>query len=418
MIGDNKVNLGPFATLFGHGCRFFDDRKAWGRGSDSAFGPAWRFSACFGRLGRCAQDDKNWGHGPADLLGRDRTCAAFPRQAHGSHQRTGQDQLVLHGSQKPRPTLKLFRRAQAGLVPEQGLFLETIAMLVGVAPLVERPDPSQGSRSLTNPEKPTHAGITLSVSRPKARHADHRSGKLTRLFQMQVLPGLHLQPMPFLVLIFPHPIRGTLRLWRVAFEALAIEASESRACPCGQGQADRRRDFSPAGSVCHRPHPSFGAGTARCRNHDHRPQWPAHRPPTPSGGSPRAVARLPLAQPSACWQCADGRASSPNCWAPAAEPPLPKTASRGSTFVLSLGRLGTYTSVRSAAVGERGRAMLLLSKPTSLGSPAVGAGTKVANSSSSEPCAMRPSWRAWYRLGQPRWKNGESDNWAKDCACG
>src|SRR3989449_11757914 len=31
MIGDEKVNLGPFATLFGHGFGFFDDRKAWGR---------------------------------------------------------------------------------------------------------------------------------------------------------------------------------------------------------------------------------------------------------------------------------------------------------------------------------------------------------------------------------------------------
>src|SRR5262249_47771797 len=119
-----------------------------------------------------------------------------------------------------------------------------------------------------------------------------------------------------------------------------------------------------------------------------------------------------------CWQYAGGRADSPNCWAPAAGPPAPKTASRGSTFVLSLGRLGTYTGVRSAAVGERGRAMLLLSNPNSSGSPAGGVGTKVANNSSSLPVAMRPSCRAWYRLGQPRWKNGESDNCANDWACG
>src|SRR5271167_932207 len=72
-IGDTKVNLGPFATLFGHGCGFFDDRKAWGRGPDPAFGPARRFSACFGRVGGCAQGGKNWSHGPADLLGGRRT---------------------------------------------------------------------------------------------------------------------------------------------------------------------------------------------------------------------------------------------------------------------------------------------------------------------------------------------------------
>src|SRR6266446_8252136 len=55
MIGDEKVNLGPFATLFGHGFGFFDDRKAWGRGPDSAFGPARRFSTYFGCLGRRAK---------------------------------------------------------------------------------------------------------------------------------------------------------------------------------------------------------------------------------------------------------------------------------------------------------------------------------------------------------------------------
>ena len=54
MIDDEKVNLGPFATLFGHGFGFFDDRKARSRGPGSAFGPARRFSAHFGCLGGCA----------------------------------------------------------------------------------------------------------------------------------------------------------------------------------------------------------------------------------------------------------------------------------------------------------------------------------------------------------------------------
>ena len=51
MNGDTKVNLGPFATLFVHGLGFFNDQKAWSRGPDSAFRPAWRFSTCFGRVG-------------------------------------------------------------------------------------------------------------------------------------------------------------------------------------------------------------------------------------------------------------------------------------------------------------------------------------------------------------------------------
>jgi len=330
MISDKKVNLDPFATLFGHGCGFFDDRKAWGRGPDSAFGPTRRFSACFGRAGGCAQDGKNWSHGPADLLGGRRTRAAFPRQAALLHQPTSQHQLVEHGGDQPSPAFKLRRGAQAGPVPQQGLFTEAIAMLLGVAPFVERPDTSQGSRRLTDPEKPTHPGVTLTVSRPKARHADHRPRNLTCLFQMQVLPRLDQDAMSFLVLAFPHPIGGTVRLWRVAFEALAIEASELRVCPCGQGRADTRRDFSPAGSLCHRPHPSLRAETARCRSCDQRPLWPARCPRAPSAAPARAVARLRPAQPSACWQCADGRAGSPNCWAPAAGPPVPKTASRGS----------------------------------------------------------------------------------------
>src|SRR5262249_25803121 len=136
-------------------------------------------------------------------------------------------------------------------------------------------------------------------------------------------------------------------------------------CPCGQGRADTSRDFSPAGSVCHRPPRSCRAETVHCRSCDQPPRWPARRPRAPSTAPAHAVARLPAAQLSACWQYAGGRADSPNCWAPAAGPPAPKTASRGSTFVLSLGRLGTYTGVRSAAVGERGRAMLLLSNPNS-----------------------------------------------------
>ena len=148
MIDDEKVNLGPFATLFEHGCGFFDDQKARGRGSGSAFGPARRFSANFGRVGGCTQSGKNWDHGPTDLPGRDRTRAAFPRQAHGSYQRTGQDQLVLHGSYQQGPALKLLGRTQAGLAPQQILLLEAIAMLVGVAPLVERPHLGQGSRGL------------------------------------------------------------------------------------------------------------------------------------------------------------------------------------------------------------------------------------------------------------------------------
>src|SRR5438128_11517243 len=155
MIGDEKVNLGPFATLFGHGFGFFDDRKAWGRGPDSAFGPARRFSAYFGRVGGCAQGGKNWSHGAADLLGGRRTRAACPRQTAFLHQPTSQHQLVEHSGYQPGPAFKLCGGAQTGPVPQQGLLTEAIAMLLRVAPLVERPDPSQGSRSLTDPEKPT-----------------------------------------------------------------------------------------------------------------------------------------------------------------------------------------------------------------------------------------------------------------------
>ena len=169
MIGDEKVNLGPFATLFGHGFGFFDDRKAWGRGPDSAFGPARRFSTYFGCLGRCAQGGKNWGHGPADLLGGRRTRAAFPGQAALLDQRTGQHQLVEHGSHQPSPALKLLRGAQAGPSPQQGLLAEAVTMLLRVAPLVERPDLSQRGWGWTYPEKPTHTGVALTVSRRHPR---------------------------------------------------------------------------------------------------------------------------------------------------------------------------------------------------------------------------------------------------------
>src|SRR5260370_727852 len=62
---------------------------------------------------------------------------------------------------------------------------------------------------------------------PKAGDADHGAGEGTGLLQMQVLPGLAQQPMPFLVLAFPDPIGRSVRLWRVTLEALPILAG----CP-------------------------------------------------------------------------------------------------------------------------------------------------------------------------------------------
>src|SRR2546425_3612240 len=179
------------------------------------------------RLGGCAQDGQNCRHGPTDLLGGDRTRGAFPRQAHRSHQRTGHHQLVMHGSYQQGPALKLLGRAQAGPVPEQALLVKAITMLLAVASFVKRADQSQGSRSLTNPEKPTHARVARTLGRPKAGDANDRPLDVAGLLEMQLLPGLDQELMPFLVLALPHAIRGTMCLGRVALEAWPILAG----CP-------------------------------------------------------------------------------------------------------------------------------------------------------------------------------------------
>src|SRR6266849_4190998 len=69
MIGDTKVNLGPFATLFGPRFGFFDDRKAWGRGSVFGFGPRRGFSGVFGGGGGLCprqQQFRPWPGGPVE----------------------------------------------------------------------------------------------------------------------------------------------------------------------------------------------------------------------------------------------------------------------------------------------------------------------------------------------------------------
>ena len=177
--------------------------------------------------------------------------------------------------------------------------MSTIAMLVGVASLVERPDRRQGSRSLTNPEKPTHTGVALTVSHPKTRHADHRPLGGAGWLQMQVLPRLDQDAMPFLVLAFPYLIGGSVRLGRIAFEALAIEASGPRVCLCEQERADTRRDFSPVGSACHRPPPSLLAEMARCRSCDQQRRWLARRKTSPKRGTSSRSCSAPTC-PAVC----------------------------------------------------------------------------------------------------------------------
>jgi len=86
--------LDPFAMRFWPRFGLFDHRKARSRRSDSAFVPAGRFSAWFGRRSRCAKLTQKAGHQPTHLSWGGRTPVTFPRTQGCHAQRLGEQQLI------------------------------------------------------------------------------------------------------------------------------------------------------------------------------------------------------------------------------------------------------------------------------------------------------------------------------------
>src|SRR5438067_5082234 len=137
MTRDQEL-LGLFAPLFGRGFGLFDHRMAYSRVYLRAHRSTGRFSAWLGRPSRSAQCRQKWSHRSTNLLWGHRTGRSLPGLALGWEQRTSEHQQIVHNGHDLRPALKLLRRAQARLVPQQGLFLKTIAMFHAKATFVKR----------------------------------------------------------------------------------------------------------------------------------------------------------------------------------------------------------------------------------------------------------------------------------------
>src|SRR5260370_21571426 len=104
------------------------------------------------------------------------------------------------------PALKLLWSAQARLIPQQGLLVEPIAMLLTKPQDVSQANGDQISLRITNPDEPTHARITLSIAGLRPLDADHRQVQIARIFDMQLLPPTQAHWSLLLIRTLPLPI--------------------------------------------------------------------------------------------------------------------------------------------------------------------------------------------------------------------
>ncbi len=121
-----------------------------------AFGTSRRFSAWLRRSCWSAQLRQKARHGPANLRqGQDR-AARLPGSIDASNQRASEDQLVMRASDDLCPAFCLLWGVQTRLIPEQHLFIQSVAVLVRVTQAIGRADLGQGSGLVSFPDKPTH----------------------------------------------------------------------------------------------------------------------------------------------------------------------------------------------------------------------------------------------------------------------
>src|SRR5579883_2597660 len=193
-----------------------------------AFGPSRRFSSWLWRFGRSAQLLQKGGHGPTHLRQCGKRVASLPRAITSLQQRTSQHQQIVRASHDLRPACAALRRTEPWLIPEQLLFVKTIAMLLRIAQAIARADVGQRSRGITLPDKPTDPGITRLVTGSIADDLNHRELDVASRAQVQVLPTAHLDARSFGIHPFPALIRFAMAVLVFALEALPILATGSQ----------------------------------------------------------------------------------------------------------------------------------------------------------------------------------------------
>jgi hypothetical protein len=122
-----------FRDQFGQFRRLTNDRKPLGLTNLRSLGSARRFSARLWRSGWGAQLGQQLVHPASHLLRRRFAVHVFPRMQLSLDQLACQNQMIVDNGYDVGPALELFRGSQTGLVPHQGLFIETIAMFLAEA---------------------------------------------------------------------------------------------------------------------------------------------------------------------------------------------------------------------------------------------------------------------------------------------
>src|SRR2546421_4498957 len=192
-----------------------------------AFGPSRRFSSRLRRASRGAQLVQKGGHRPSHLRQRRHRGAGLPGAIGPLHQWTSQHQQIVRAGDNVRPAFGALWGAQPWLIPEQLLFVKTIAMLMRVAQAIRRADLGQRGTALPFPDKPTDLGITSTACGPMTDDLDQRKLQRARRTQVQVLPTAHLDARSFGVQTFPRLIGCAVAALVLTLEALPTLAARS-----------------------------------------------------------------------------------------------------------------------------------------------------------------------------------------------
>src|SRR6266851_912572 len=221
------MQSGPFAVRFWHRFGFAHHRKAWCGCPDPAFGPSWRFTTRFGRLGWCAKLQQNAGHHPTHLSRRDRTLGAFPRTQDSLAELFGHQQLIARTRHDPTPAFHLLRRTQVCLLPKQVLLEKAIAMLLRETLAIPGAHLLQRDVLLACPEKPTFPRVAFGITGGFPQHADHTHFDFRRLAEMQAFPAGDHHALAVLIDPFPLGIGRSMRLGACPLKERAMFAGRA-----------------------------------------------------------------------------------------------------------------------------------------------------------------------------------------------
>ena len=185
-------------------------------------GPSPTFSATLRWPGRAAQLGHYCSQTSPDLLGTKRSVPTFPRSQYPKPQTLRHYQLVVNHTDHLRPQLELARFSQAGLAPQQILFVEPVAMFYRETPLVSGPNLTEFKFTLTRPYKPAFNWVAPFATGPQTTYPDYAQGQLGCLAQVQALPFAHHQFGTSFIYSLPLPISLAVSSFSVTLKAGAV----------------------------------------------------------------------------------------------------------------------------------------------------------------------------------------------------